>query len=248
VYTDAVDERGLQNQLRSHQGTTRKGRIRSAALAAVTTVTTPNRQQRHSDMEHETLFTASKWQILKSLESGPKSPIELAKLCETSVANISQQLRLLEMAGIVTSKRISNRDKDKPRILYSLSGNLSYMIATTGSFVDKKALQLTDYNKIIMRIWFLEKPELRYVLEKSFWKIEDHFDKITFLALNTENFSPIMFYYKGSVQLKPFTVTDQSGVTRQIVFETALPSAQHMHILHDPKEVSQDKKTRGGGK
>ena len=198
-------------------------------------------------MDHETLFTATKWDILKALEGGPQSPIELAKQLNSSLANVSQQLRLLEMAGVVSSKRISNRAKDKPRILYSLSGNMSYMIATTGSFVDKKVLQLSDYNKIIMRIWFLEKPELRYVLEKAFWKIEDHFDKITFLALNIENFSPITFYYKGSAQLKPFTINDQNGITRQIVFEQDLPSAQ-LHILHDPKGIALDKKLRGGGK
>jgi predicted transcriptional regulator len=206
----------------------------------------------HSDdMEHETLFTASKWLILKALESGPKSPIELAKLCSTSVANVSQQLRLLEMAGVVTSKRISNRDKDKPRILYSLAGNMSYMIATTGSFVDKKVLELTDYNKIIMRIWFLDNAEMRYVLEKAFWKIEEHFDKISFFALNTQQQTPVLFYYKSTTKLdlKPFTITDQTGVTRQVVFETEIPSAQHMHILHDPKGIAlDDKKLRGGGK
>ena len=93
-------------------------------------------------MEHETLFTASKWDILKQLEHGPSSPLELSKVCGTSIANISQQLRLLEMAGLVTSRRISNKAKGKPRILYSLAGNLSYMIATTDDFVDKKVLQL----------------------------------------------------------------------------------------------------------
>ena len=60
-------------------------------------------------MDHETLFTASKWHILKQLETQPRSPLELARICETSIANVSQQLRLLEMAGLVKTKRVSNR-------------------------------------------------------------------------------------------------------------------------------------------
>jgi DNA-binding HxlR family transcriptional regulator len=201
-------------------------------------------------MEHETLFTTSKWLILKQLEAGPRSPLELAKVCSTSVANVSQQLRLLEMAGLVTSKRISNRDKDKPRILYSLTGNLSYLVATTDQFVDKKVLRLTDYNKIIMRIWFVEKPELHYVLEKAFWKIEDHFEKISFLAFNKESTAPITFYYKTTskdLQLKPFTIIDQTGIIHQVVFDTEIPSVQ-LHVLYDPKGLALDKKYRGGGK
>ena len=202
-------------------------------------------------MEHETLFTASKWDILKQLETQPRSPLELARLCVTSVANVSQQLRLLEMAGLVTSKRISNRDKDKPRILYSLAGNMSYVISTSGNFVDKKVLPLSDYNKIIMKIWFFEKPELHYVLEKAFWKIEDQLDKITFLAFDNKQFSPIVFYIAGKHEFKPFTIIDKAGETRQIIFTTTLPSAQQMHILYDPQGIAREnnqKQTRGGGK
>jgi DNA-binding transcriptional ArsR family regulator len=210
-------------------------------------------------MEHETLFTASKWEILKQLEQRERSPLELAKICSTSVANISQQLRLLEMAGLVTRRRISNRDKGKPRILYSLAGNLSYVIATSDRFVEKKVLQLSDYNKIIMRIWFFEHPELRYTLEKAFWKIEENLPKILFLAFDKEHTSPVTFYYtpvgKG-FQIRPFTVTDAAGVTRQVIFDDKRPSSvQHLHILYDPKGIASSaapentlqKRTRGDG-
>jgi DNA-binding transcriptional ArsR family regulator len=199
-------------------------------------------------MDHETLFTASKWDILKQLETGPRSPLELAKLCNTSIANVSQQLRLLEMAGLVKAQRVSNRDKDKPRILYSLAGNLSYVIATSGSFVDKKVLHLSDYNKIIMRIWFFERHELHYVLEKAFWKIEENLDRISFLAFDKEHTAPIIFYVKttSKCDLKPFTITEPGGITRQVVFETQLPSAQRMHVLYDRKNIVQEKQIHGG--
>jgi DNA-binding transcriptional ArsR family regulator len=200
-------------------------------------------------MDHETLFTASKWEILKQLETQARSPLELAKLCNTSIANVSQQLRLLEMAGLVKAQRIPNRDKDKPRILYSLAGNLSYVIATSGSFVEKKVLHLSDYNKIIMRVWFYGKPELHYALEKAFWKIEENLDKLSFLAVDTQRSAPITLYVKpiGKMpDLKPFTITEPSGLTRQIVFDTHLPTAEHMHILYDSKSDNQQQRSGGG--
>lgn len=152
-------------------------------------------------MDHETLFTATKWDILKTLEKGPQSPIEIAKTLSSSLANISQQLRLLEMAGVVTSKRISNRDKDKPRILYSLAGNLSYLIATSDKFVDKKMLSLSERNKIILRIWFLDDQHLRYALEKAFWQIEPHLDHINALKFSgVEKGTPVI-EFSGTAKL-----------------------------------------------
>ncbi|MBU0472258.1 MAG: nickel-dependent hydrogenase large subunit, partial [Nanoarchaeota archaeon] len=91
-----------------------------------------------NNMDQETLFTGSKWDILKLLEQKKMSPIELANASGTSTANISQQLRFLEIAGIVKSERISNRDKGQPRILYSLAGNSSFLISVAPGFVNKK--------------------------------------------------------------------------------------------------------------
>ena len=200
-------------------------------------------------MDQETLFTASKWQILKQLESQPHSPLELAKLCKTSIANVSQQLRLLEMAGLVKARRIPNRDKDMPRILYSLAGNLSYVIATSGSLVQKKMLQLSDCNKIIMRIWFYDHPELRYTLEKAFWKIEEHLPTLQLLAVDNTRSAPVTFYVKATKdpQLRPFTIKDPAGTTRQVVFSTSLPPADHLYILHDTRSSCTEKKPKGDG-
>src|SRR5512135_169065 len=135
-------------------------------------------------MEHETLFTSSKWDILKCLESGKKSPLDLAKETNTSVANISQQLRLLELAGFVKSERISNREKGLPRILYSLAGNFSYLVVSSHEFVDKKFFKMDDRQKTMMRIWFLEDKSLHYYIEKFYWAIEKYFDKISIASLD----------------------------------------------------------------
>lgn len=199
------------------------------------------------DMEHETLFTASKWDILKHLERGPASPLELSRRCNTSIANISQQLRLLEMAGLVAGKRVSNRDKGKPRILYGLAGNLSYLIATSGDFVEKKLLELSEYNKIIMRIWFWERRDLHYAAEKAFWRIEEHLPRISLLALSTAPGASVTFHVRftgAPADLAPFFVACPDGTTRQVTFDTHAPLGG-AYVLYDPQGLALEQ--RGDG-
>lgn len=193
-------------------------------------------------MDRETLYTASKWDILKELERGPSNPLELSKACGTSIANVSQQLRLLEMAGLVVSERISNRDKGKPRVLYSLAGNLSYMISTSDNFVKKQLVRLSEYNKIIMRIWFYEHNELHYPLEKAFWRFEDSLDKIEFLAIHkTKAPITLCIKYCGKERLEPFTITDPSQQKHHITFTTSLPPREEMYVLYDPGSIAAER-------
>ncbi len=138
-------------------------------------------------MELETLFTEQKWNILKCLCEEKYSPLQLASKLNTSIANISQQLRLLEAANLVKTERVPSRDKGKPRKLFSLTHNYAYIIATMDGFAEKRLLKLTSYHKIILKIWFLEKPELQYHLEKIYWKLEEYFDKIKAIALRQTN-------------------------------------------------------------
>lgn len=158
-------------------------------------------------MEQETLFTSSKWDILKCLETGKKSPFELAKEANTSVANISQQLRLLELAGFVKSERISNREKGLPRILYSLSENYGYLVISSSNFVNKKFAKFQDYQKTILKIWFIENTSLHYYVEKYYWTFLDrHLDKIDLIALD----------FSDAKSLKVIVVSENSEVKKQL--------------------------------
>jgi predicted transcriptional regulator len=137
-------------------------------------------------MDQETLFTTSKWEILKSLSKGQKSPLELARETKTSIANISQQLRMLELANIVKSERVGNRERGEPRILYSLIGPLSYLISVSPDFVDKKQMMLTPYHETTMKIWFMKDESSHYYLQKLFWEIEPKLDKIESIIVKSE--------------------------------------------------------------
>ena len=55
-------------------------------------------------MEIESLFSSTRWEILELLSKEKLSPIELSLKINTTSANISQQLRLLELAGLVKSE------------------------------------------------------------------------------------------------------------------------------------------------
>ena len=70
--------------------------------------------------------------------------MELASALNTTSANISQQLRLLELASLVKSEKTSNVDKGKPRVIYSLAGESAYLIYTGQNFAEKKLVSFDE--------------------------------------------------------------------------------------------------------
>jgi len=192
-------------------------------------------------MEQETLFTASKWEILKLLEKESLSPIELASLSRTSVANVSQQLRLLEMAGLVESRRIPNRDKGQPRVLYSLAGNSCYMISTASNFVDKKLHAMSHYNKIILKIWFHPEQQEHFFIEKGFWQVDHLLPKLDALGVQTtgETVNFILVTEQQLPELSPMTLTDPEGNTRQVRYTTTTANEipEKVFGLFDQKNI-----------
>jgi DNA-binding transcriptional regulator GbsR (MarR family) len=135
-------------------------------------------------MEMETMFTEQKWNILRCLSEQRHSPIQLAEKLNTSIANISQQLRLLETANLVKKEKIPNRDRGKPRTLFSLSKNYAYLISAMDGFAGKRLLELTDYQKFILKVWLLDNPKLHNNLEKFYWNIEPHLINIESILIN----------------------------------------------------------------
>ena len=56
-------------------------------------------------MELASMFTEQKWNIIKALSENKYSPLQLAEKLDTTMANISQQLRLLEASNIVKKEK-----------------------------------------------------------------------------------------------------------------------------------------------
>jgi hypothetical protein len=54
-------------------------------------------------------------------------------------------------------------------------------------FADKRLLELTDYHKIILKIWFIEDPELHQDVEKFYLSVEPYLDQIKVIAVNPKD-------------------------------------------------------------
>ncbi|MEM2121282.1 MAG: helix-turn-helix domain-containing protein [Candidatus Woesearchaeota archaeon] len=96
-------------------------------------------------MDLESIFSGSKWEIIKKLSEKSYSPIELSKELNTTVANISQQLKILEMAGIIKKERVQNHNKKgKPKTRFVLADDFAYIILLSKESADKKLIRLNQ--------------------------------------------------------------------------------------------------------
>ncbi len=193
-------------------------------------------------MEQETLYTAAKWDILKSLAKSKKAPIELAEEANTSVSNISQSLRFLELAGLIKSERLSNRDKGKPRVMYSLAKDIAYIIVTSQGFVQKKQLDLDIRKKIYLKIWLFENKNTHRFLEKAIEGIEKDLSNYEGIFLDLTNLVDVRL----KLVLKPAQKSDHkdfsfthNGVSKKIKYQVSSwddinKETQNYYSIHDP--------------
>jgi len=205
-------------------------------------------------MDIITLFTEQRWNILKSLSEDKYSPLQLAEKSNTTMANISQQLRLLEASNLVKKEKISNRDKGKPRTLFSLSEDYAYLISATNGFADKKLVILDNFHKALFRIWFLEDHNLRNCTEKFLWGIEPYIGNIDLIIIKNEgNYVKVLIASKNSKsidkKIKDVTIKNQNNEpkdfkTEIITFEQAEKLARQgkglfsslldINVIYDP--------------
>ena len=190
-------------------------------------------------MELEPMFTEQKWNILKCLSNEKLSPLQLAANLNTTMANISQQLRLLEAADLVKKEKIKNRDKGKPRALFSLTNDYAYLVSTMKRFADKRLLKVTDHHKTILRIWFLKDPELHYELERIYWKIEPHIRHIDLIAVDESNGEIIIVSDRKDIEK-----TAKSGLrvfprdeAARMIKRNKSPFSDELTIIHDPNRM-----------
>lgn len=123
-------------------------------------------------MEKEILFTTSKWDIIQEIAKSPQAPLGIAKILNTTIANVSQQLRLLEAAGLVKKRRIANVGAGQPRALFSLSDDFVFMSLASRGLAKKKLLNISKLQVAVSRVWLLEIAESD-VLVKFLYTHED---------------------------------------------------------------------------
>ena len=200
------------------------------------------------------MFSEQKWNILKCLSKSKYSPIQLAEKLNTTMANISQQLRLLEATNLVKKEKIKNRDKGKPRTLFSLNGDYAYLVPTMNNFTDKKLLKVEDHHRIILKIWFLENPELHSHVEQLYWKIESHLSQIQAIAINQSSKEVILISNKSDaiekavsksklINVKIFSREEAERALKQ--GKEPFSSLSNLSMIYDPNNIF-SKNANGG--
>ncbi|MGV8169326.1 MAG: helix-turn-helix domain-containing protein [Candidatus Nanoarchaeia archaeon] len=194
-------------------------------------------------MDYETLFTSAKWDVLKALSASKKSPIELAEYANTSVSNISQSLRFLELAGIVKSERIGNRDKGQPRVVYSLSAESAYIILTAKNLVNKKTIKIDEHKKMLLNIWFYDDDSMHPFLEAALPQIEENLEDIEGVFLDKASLMDIKIMIisrekSGKKEFKELTIK-KNGAVRKVKFalitrESLARSPNAYYAIYDP--------------
>ena len=140
-------------------------------------------------MELDTILTNSKWEILKELSKNPKSPIELAKYFKTTVANMSQQLKILEAYGIISKTKIQNSEKGKPRTQYYITTDINFIIKLSKTNAIKQQIKKDPINDFTLNILTNINKKDQYYLLKTFFDYTDIFEKssIGYLKTNEKN-------------------------------------------------------------
>jgi len=116
--------------------------------------------------------------------------MEISEELGTTISFISQQLKLLEAAGLVKKKRTGSVERGKPRTIFSLAKESIYLIPLGKGIKEKKLIPLSKEHKIILKIWLIEDARLHNPLEKFFWKIEPYLDSIDSIILYLKKISP----------------------------------------------------------
>ncbi len=181
------------------------------------------------------MFTEQRWNILEQLSHAKQSPLQLSLKLNTTMANVSQQLRLLEASNLVSKEKVKNRDKGKPRSLFSLSHDHAYLVSTMQQFAEKKLLKIDSHRKVVMRIWFLTDGTLHYPLEKLFWQIEPQLADISFIAFD-ETSKELVIASDKKMPMPKTTLTVRHHLTSEIrqLFAKNKKQSIELIALHDP--------------
>jgi DNA-binding transcriptional regulator GbsR (MarR family) len=146
-------------------------------------------------MELDSFLASPRWEILKIISERPSSPLEIAEKTKTTISFISQQLKLLEAAQLVSKEKTGAFEKGKPRNLFSISKDFFYLTILTNGFSEKKLLSLGNYQKSMLKVWSLDDLNLQSFLEDILFKIKNNFDSIDAICLKKlkEGYSIIIF-------------------------------------------------------
>jgi hypothetical protein len=157
-------------------------------------------------MDFEDLLTKGRWSILKELAKGEKSAAEIARKTNQSIANITQQLVVLEAYGLVRKAKLEHEKQKqakpgKPKTPYALNQEIFAFSFLKPGMAEKSVIKLKEtdlFPKFVLNAYFTLKEEdhypiVKYVCESEILKKADC---IAFLKSNEK-------------EIELFIITDQ---------------------------------------
>ena len=203
-------------------------------------------------MELDSFLASPRWDILRVIITEPSSPTKIAEAVNTTVSFVSQQLKLLEAAGIVKKTRTGEVSKGKPRTIFSVSKESFYMIPLAKGLNEKRLVPLSTEHKVIIQIWGIDDASVQPTIEKFFWSIQKYLDviegivvytnkkklKVYLLSKDTDLTHKINETQKLSDEKPAFQVTTTSSLSK-LEQENLVP-------IYDPKGLLLDKELKGG--
>ncbi len=203
-------------------------------------------------MDFDLFFSSPRWRVLEILAKKPSSPVEISQKINTSVAYVSQQLKLLEAANLITKKRTGFSEKGRPRIIFSLSREILQLNVLMNKLPARKIIQLTDYHKLVLRIWLLEDLDLHYYLEKFYWKIEDDLNDVKGIFVDISLPKPkilvVSDFKKLKFKIDLFLKEIDGKIDISFVHNLDLKkfSPENLHTIYDPKLLLLNEELKGG--
>jgi len=197
-------------------------------------------------MDFDLFLSSPRWEILQIVAEKPSSPIEIAEKLGTTVSYISQQMKLLDAAGLVLKEKTGAVEKGKPRSLFSLSKELVYLSALTNEFSNKKLVHLTDHHKQIIKIWLVKDSSLHYYLEKLFLKLEENLQEIEGIFLDIEEGKMFIISTDKKLEhkIKSFVARFDRKIGVEFVSKIQIKKiiSENIITLHDPAHLFNEMK------
>ena len=136
-------------------------------------------------MEPWSLFDNTRWEIIKQLSRKPKSMTKIAEEINTSVANVGQQLKLLEAYNFVSKVKKSSTGKPgKPTSEYMLKKDFLYIGYIRKGLAKRKSIDVQDpMHQLLTNTLFLDKTEDQYFVMKALLDNEELLEKCDSISL-----------------------------------------------------------------
>ena len=205
-------------------------------------------------MELDSFLSTPRWDILKIIIQEPSAPMEIAKQLGITTSFVSQQLKLLEAAGLVTKQKTGAFEKGKPRSLFSISGESLYIVPLAKNAPDKTLLSLSVENKITINIWTLKNKAIQIPLQKFLWSIQSYLKRIYNISIYTKSLSPKVYITSQDKSLTHQINETQKNIEDKVAFQVISSPAslekldsEHLFSIYTSQEIATEQTFLKGG-